>query len=136
MSLFGIKGMLDKLNKINSYFEEIQRALEKYLETKRYLFPRFYFISNEDLLEILANSRKPDLIQPHLKKLFCAINKLKFVRVSVCLSVCSCNISLRPSEELTDNNSAACFPGESKVGKSRHVFPGWGIHSFLKAVNY
>lgn len=76
-----LSGLLDKLNQINSKFEEIQRALEKFLETKRHIFPRFYFISNEDLLEILANSRKPDLIQPHLKKLFCAINKLKVVRV-------------------------------------------------------
>ncbi|XP_034231069.1 dynein heavy chain 2, axonemal [Thrips palmi] len=75
-------GLLDKLNQINSKFEYIQRALEKYLETKRHIFPRFYFISNEDLLEILANSRKPDLIQPHLKKLFCAINKLKIGRVN------------------------------------------------------
>ncbi|KAE8744396.1 hypothetical protein FOCC_FOCC009000 [Frankliniella occidentalis] len=74
-------GLLDNLNQINSKFEDIQRALEKYLETKRHIFPRFYFISNEDLLELLANSKKPDLVQPHLKKLFCAINKLKVEKV-------------------------------------------------------
>ncbi|KAJ1520022.1 hypothetical protein ONE63_004252 [Megalurothrips usitatus] len=75
-------GHLENLNQMNSKFEDIHHALEKYLETKRHIFPRFYFISNEDLLEILANSKKPDVVQPHLKKLFCAINKLKVVRVN------------------------------------------------------
>ncbi|XP_046821789.1 dynein axonemal heavy chain 2 [Vespa crabro] len=63
-------GLLEVLNKLNENLETLQRALEQYLETKRYVFPRFYFISNDDLLEILANSRKPELIQPHIKKLF------------------------------------------------------------------
>lgn len=57
----------------------MQRALEQYLETKRHVFPRFYFISNEDLLEILANARKPELIQVHIKKLF---ENIKFLSLS------------------------------------------------------
>ena len=73
--------MLNKLNGLIDRLEGIQRALEKYLETKRHVFPRFYFISNEDLLEILANSRKPEMIQPHLKKLFSSILSLKMVKV-------------------------------------------------------
>ncbi|XP_025835309.1 dynein heavy chain 2, axonemal-like [Agrilus planipennis] len=69
--------LLDKLNKMNDKLELIQRALEQYLETKRHIFPRFYFISNDDMLEILGNSKKPELVQPHLKKLFDNLNKLK-----------------------------------------------------------
>lgn len=38
--------------------------LKDYLETKRLVFARFYFLSNEDLLDILANSSKnPDAVQ-------------------------------------------------------------------------
>lgn len=69
--------LLNKLNKMNDKLELIQRALERYLETKRHVFPRFYFISNDDMLEILGNARRPELIQPHYKKLFDNLNKLK-----------------------------------------------------------
>mgnify|MGYP006146080349 CR=1 FL=1 len=43
---------------------------------KRDLFPRFYFMSDDELLEILANSDNKDIIQMHLKTLFDNIVKL------------------------------------------------------------
>lgn len=82
-------GLLDTLGKMYEKMEAIQRALEQYLETKRHIFPRFYFISNDDLLEILGNSKKPELVQPHFKKLFDNINKVTMVKtVSCLLSLC------------------------------------------------
>lgn len=64
---------------MNYRLEVIQRALEVYMESKRHIFPRFYFISNRELLEILGNSKNPDIIQPHLKKLFNNIHKIKIL---------------------------------------------------------
>ncbi|XP_050498494.1 dynein axonemal heavy chain 2 [Diabrotica virgifera virgifera] len=72
--------LLNKLNKMFERLDLLQRALEKYLETKRHIFPRFYFISNDDMLEILGNSRKPELVQQHLKKLFDNIIKIKILK--------------------------------------------------------
>lgn len=69
--------LLNKLNKMNDKLDLMQRALERYLETKRHVFPRFYFISNDDMLEILGNSKKPELVQTHLKKLFDNLTKIK-----------------------------------------------------------
>ncbi|CAF0769681.1 unnamed protein product [Adineta ricciae] len=66
----------DKIQKLLKYLENIQKKMEDYLETKRSVFPRFYFISNEELVEILSLSRQPDLIQVHLKKLFDNIKSL------------------------------------------------------------
>lgn len=63
---------------INKQLGDIQRGLELYMETKRHVFPRFYFISNDDLLDILINANNPKLIQPHFKKCFDNINKIKF----------------------------------------------------------
>ena len=47
-------------------------------QEKRSLFPRFYFIGDDDLLEILGQSTNPVVIQSHLKKLFAGIHNVKF----------------------------------------------------------
>ena len=42
------------------------------------MFPRFYFIGDDDLLEILGQSTNPQVIQTHLKKLFAGIHSVDF----------------------------------------------------------
>lgn len=74
-------GMLEQLVGMNGKLEDIQRSLDMYLETKRQIFPRFYFISNDDLLEILGQSKNPLEIQTHLKKCFDNIKSLTMAKV-------------------------------------------------------
>lgn len=63
----------------NKTLDEIQKALNNYLEGKRQIFSRFFFLSNNELLLILAEAnRKPDTVQPHLRKLFENINRIVF----------------------------------------------------------
>ncbi|XP_071833092.1 dynein axonemal heavy chain 6-like isoform X4 [Apostichopus japonicus] len=75
-----LPGVLEMLQANNSYLEKIHRCLEDYLETKRLVFPRFYFLSNDDLLDILAQSRNPDAVQPHLVKCFGNIKTLEIIQ--------------------------------------------------------
>ena len=57
-----VPGLLETLNEMNNKLEEIQKSLDMYLETKRQIFPRFYFLSNDDLLEILGQSKNPEAV--------------------------------------------------------------------------
>jgi dynein heavy chain len=55
-------GLLEKFRECKDTLNKIQKALENYLEDKRNAFPRFYFLSNDELLEILAKSQDIDAI--------------------------------------------------------------------------
>eukprot|EP00756_Hemistasia_phaeocysticola_P023549 Hpha_TRINITY_DN15900_c0_g17::TRINITY_DN15900_c0_g17_i1::g.73779::m.73779/K10414/DYNC2H, DNCH2; dynein heavy chain 2, cytosolic len=67
-----------ELKSILEQLDRCQKALNEFLEHKRDKFPRFYFIGDDDLLEILGQAQNPAVIQNHLKKLFAGISKVRF----------------------------------------------------------
>uniref|UniRef100_A0A4X1UMV0 Dynein axonemal heavy chain 17 n=1 Tax=Sus scrofa TaxID=9823 RepID=A0A4X1UMV0_PIG len=71
-------GLYDKLENLKKRLAVCEKALAEYLETKRLAFPRFYFVSSADLLDILSNGNDPVEVSRHLSKLFDSLCKLKF----------------------------------------------------------
>jgi hypothetical protein len=53
------EGMYKKLERMQSELEMCEKSLANYLEQKRRIFPRFYFVSTSDLLDILSNGNDP-----------------------------------------------------------------------------
>ena len=76
MDLLQVENLLRQLERQDTTMGIIQKALGEYLEKQRQLFPRFYFVNNDDLVEIIGNSNEPTKVIPHLSKMFAAINSL------------------------------------------------------------
>ena len=74
-----VEGREDALNTISKSIETCEKALKDYLEQKKKAFPRFYFVSNQALLDILSNGNKPSNIMVHMPKIFQAIETLELV---------------------------------------------------------
>ncbi|XP_047526088.1 dynein beta chain, ciliary-like isoform X1 [Pieris napi] len=71
-------GLLDKLEELMKSLNLCEKALNNYLETKRLAYPRFYFVSSADLLDILSNGNNPPAVARHLSKLYDNLAKLVF----------------------------------------------------------
>jgi dynein heavy chain 1 len=77
LDVMNIQGIQKSLERLADLLNKIQKALGEYLERERSSFPRFYFVGDEDLLEIIGNSKDILRIMKHLKKMFAGISTIK-----------------------------------------------------------
>ena len=100
------QGRLEELTRLAEELESCQKSLSEYLDTKRNAFPRFFFISDDELLSILGTS-DPTSVQEHMLKLFDNCAELKFGRNRVVTGMIS--------SEKEDFNYRTNVPAEGAV---------------------
>jgi len=76
VDVLNISGVQKSLERLAELLNKIQKALGEYLERERVSFPRFYFVGDEDLLEIIGNSNDTHRVAKHFKKMFAGLNGL------------------------------------------------------------
>jgi dynein heavy chain 1 len=76
LDVLAISGVQKSLERLAELLSKIQKALGEYLERERISFPRFYFVGDEDLLEIIGNSNDTTRVAKHFKKMFAGLSGL------------------------------------------------------------
>eukprot|EP00804_Cyclotella_cryptica_P025500 CCRYP_012000-RA/>CCRYP_012000-RA protein AED:0.01 eAED:0.01 QI:1390/1/1/1/1/1/4/5322/2834 len=74
-----VEGRYESLRGMREKLEMCQKSLHEYLDIKKKIFPRFYFVSSVALLDMLANGTNPPKIMPYLGDCYDALANLKFV---------------------------------------------------------
>ncbi len=83
LDVLNISGVQKSLERLAELLNKIQKALGEYLERERISFPRFYFVGDEDLLEIIGNSNDTMRIAKHFRKMFAGLSGLLMDQESI-----------------------------------------------------
>ncbi|GIQ80578.1 dynein heavy chain 6, axonemal, partial [Kipferlia bialata] len=72
------------LNRLTGWLqtlEGVRRAVVGYLDTERLAFPRFFFLSDDQLLDLVVAGRDPRVVVPYMRSMYQAISSLSFEAV-------------------------------------------------------
>merc|ERR1719262_995726 len=72
------EGRGEALTTICQNIETCEKALNDYLEQKKKAFPRFYFVANQALLDILSNGNRPLKVANYLGDVFDGVKTCNF----------------------------------------------------------
>ncbi|KAH8052754.1 dynein light chain binding protein [Aureococcus anophagefferens] len=76
-----VDGREASLSAMKKGLDKCQKSLNEYLDVKKAIFPRFYFVSAVALLDMLANGTNPRKIMPYLGDCYDALANLLFIKM-------------------------------------------------------
>lgn len=99
--------------------EECKKALTEFLDGKRRQFPRFYFVSEADLLDTLSKGSNPLSINNHITKVFLATRNIQLEPETDDQSDSGQHTEREGEQRIT---AARALSWESLVGNERVLF--------------
>ena len=78
----GEEGMLEQLKKSLEIIVILDQGIAQYVDNKKLLFPRFFFLSNTEILRVLSETKDPTKVMPYCQKIFEGIQRLEFNDIS------------------------------------------------------
>ncbi|KAK7067107.1 hypothetical protein SK128_011277 [Halocaridina rubra] len=102
------EGLFTRLEALQAQLTLCEKTLAEYLETKRLAFPRFYFVSTADLLDILSNGNQPIKVTRHLTKLFDSMANLKFAEEDENKATTALGMTAKDGEYVEFSNATNC----------------------------
>lgn len=78
IGVLGIPYLHEFMENLLQSLNRTRRSLSEYLEKERETFPRFYFIGNEDLLDLIGSGSDINRINKHIGKMFQNISHLGY----------------------------------------------------------
>ena len=73
---FNQEGLMEKLEGVQEQLDLCKKSLADFLDGRRRQFPRYYFVSEADLLDILSNGSSPEKILTHTPKVYLSTKTL------------------------------------------------------------
>lgn len=99
LDILNIPGIQQSIERLADLLSKVQKALGEYYEQERQRFARFYFIGDDDLLEIIGNSNDIQRVEKHLNKMFAGIHGLIYDKENSCIN----GVTSKEGEELHFN---------------------------------
>ncbi|CDJ41168.1 Dynein heavy chain 7, related [Eimeria tenella] len=78
LDLADLEELPQKLRSACIEMQSVVKGLNEFLERKRLAFPRFFFLSNEELVQLLAGASHAEALVPHIQKCFEGISSMKY----------------------------------------------------------
>lgn len=78
LDVLNISGIQSSIDRLADLLTKVQKALGEYFEKERQKFARFYFLGDDDLLEIIGNSADITRVEKHLSKMFAGVSSLEY----------------------------------------------------------
>jgi len=120
--------LLVELTSLFEGLETCQKMLNKYLETKRNSFSRFYFLSDNELLLVLGNTN-PNGVQEHIVKMWDNVGSLIFVNDSRKNTLVSGMVSCE--KEIMEFKSQVMVDGSVEIWMLSVLIEMWRSNKYL-----